>query len=192
MNLGEVIEILEMFPGDKVVKRGFNNPHSYRGFYERLAFEPADFVTINSMLHCCAEAEGRTYSGWKGGEYRMNLKSLVHIAVEGDCDGSDCDSLGITREELLARINEPLTDAEVLANLERKRKEVDEEIEAFKQKQRDRDAQIGTAVRQLDDSLASIQPSLSAPGCWEVARTDGMVFYDEYLHNAIEKAVANL
>jgi hypothetical protein len=39
--LGELIEALEKLPEDRVLPVGFDKPHSYRGYYNELAFEPA-------------------------------------------------------------------------------------------------------------------------------------------------------
>ena len=50
MKLGELIEYLEKQDKDKVCPFGFYYPHSYRGYYEQLAFEPAYNITIG---HIC-------------------------------------------------------------------------------------------------------------------------------------------
>lgn len=39
--LGEIIAYLKTFPPDRVIANGFTHAHSYRGYYEDLAFEPA-------------------------------------------------------------------------------------------------------------------------------------------------------
>jgi len=62
---------------------GFENPHSYRGFYDQLAFEPLDNVEIGAMLTAARAALGSTYTGWKGGEYTMNAYTECHIAERG-------------------------------------------------------------------------------------------------------------
>ncbi len=71
MTLDELIAELEKLPPDLVVD-GFNHAHSYRGYYDQLAFEPACGVTIKSMLDECRYAEGRTFTGYKGGEFLMD------------------------------------------------------------------------------------------------------------------------
>ncbi len=50
MNLIELIEFLEKQNQDIVVPMGFSNPHSYRGNYIDLAFEPKENVTVREML----------------------------------------------------------------------------------------------------------------------------------------------
>lgn len=83
MYLGKLIEILESADPELVVPEGFHNPHSYRGFYEDLAFEPAMNVTVGAMLKCAREALGTTYQGYKGGDYTMHEYTDVWIANYG-------------------------------------------------------------------------------------------------------------
>lgn len=83
--LGELIERLEQEPLGKRLKLGFANPHSYRGYYEQLAFEPARNVTVGEMLAAARSALGKTFQGWKGGDYVMDEGSCVWLAQQGDC-----------------------------------------------------------------------------------------------------------
>lgn len=86
MQLGEVIQRLSKEDGDLVLPYGIEHPHSYRGYYERLAVEgdhrPSTIADWLALLRPCI---GRTFYGWKGGEYTMGEDSLVYIANEGDC-----------------------------------------------------------------------------------------------------------
>lgn len=86
MKLGEVIQRLAAENGDLVLPYGIEHPHSYRGYYERLAFEldREQPSTIDDWLALLRSVDGRTFQGWKGGEYVMGLDSLVYIANEGD------------------------------------------------------------------------------------------------------------
>lgn len=81
--LGDVIERLESEPVEKRLKLGFGEPHSYRGYYEQLAFEPARNVTVGAMLAAARSALGKTFQGWKGGDYVMNEDSSVWLAHLG-------------------------------------------------------------------------------------------------------------
>lgn len=83
MNLGELIRRLEELPADQVVPNGFDHPHSYRGYYDELAFQPATGVTVGSMLADARSAVGATYTGWKGGDYIMDEYTPVHLAWKG-------------------------------------------------------------------------------------------------------------
>jgi hypothetical protein len=84
MRLGELIATLEKADPDMIVPVGFDNPHSYRGYYEQLAFEPAENVSVASMLAAAREALGSTYQGYKGGDYVMDEYSIVNIAWYGE------------------------------------------------------------------------------------------------------------
>lgn len=86
MTLGDLIKQLERADPAKVVPLGFGNPHSYRGYYEQLAFEPKAGVTVGQMLADAKEALHTTYQGWKGGDYTMNEYTTVWLAEPG-CTG---------------------------------------------------------------------------------------------------------
>ena len=83
MILRNLIDKLEKINPDTVCKRGFNNPHSYRGCYDQLAFEPVNNITVGEMLDVAKEALYSTYTGWKGGEFTMDLFTDCHIANKG-------------------------------------------------------------------------------------------------------------
>lgn len=85
MYLDELIERLERADQTRVVPIGFANPHSYRGVYAHLAFEPARDVTVASMLACARGALGQTFTGYKGGEYEMGPYTPVILAEHGSC-----------------------------------------------------------------------------------------------------------
>jgi len=80
MTLGELIQFLEARDPERAVPLGFAKPHSYRGYYDDLAFEPAKNVTVRSMLACARDALDRTFTGYKGGEYKMGEYTDVWLA----------------------------------------------------------------------------------------------------------------
>lgn len=86
MNLKELITALKKEKNRKtrIVANGFANPHSYRGYYEQVAFEPAENVTVESMLQAAKKALGSTYSGWKGGEFTMHEFTTVNLSFRGN------------------------------------------------------------------------------------------------------------
>lgn len=87
MYLGDLIEALERAPHkDGVVRWGFARPHSSRGFYDECAFDPAENVTIASMLGHARSALNATFTGWKGGEFKMEEYSPVWIEAHGNWD----------------------------------------------------------------------------------------------------------
>lgn len=85
MTLDELIAALEAEDPDRVLPLGFENPHSYRGYYNELAFEPASGVTIGAMLADARSAKGATFQGWKGGDYTMNGYTDCWLAERGTC-----------------------------------------------------------------------------------------------------------
>ncbi|MCM2391730.1 hypothetical protein [Streptomyces albipurpureus] len=98
MTLDELIVLLESVDPGKVVRRGFNNPHSYRGYYDELAFEPAWDTTVAEMLEAVRSAKGATYEGWKGGEFTMSGYTECWLSIEGSASG---ETLGRTLVELM-------------------------------------------------------------------------------------------
>jgi len=69
---------------DKIMRFGFGDPHSYRGFYEDIAFELKENVPVKNMLADAKRALGSTYTGYKGGEYVMGKYTDVYLADYGD------------------------------------------------------------------------------------------------------------
>lgn len=84
--LGELIEALEaeLAKGDRRVPLGFTEPHSYRGYYEQLAFEPAANVLVSDMLADAKRALDATYPGYKGGDFTMTKWTEVWLANYGE------------------------------------------------------------------------------------------------------------
>jgi hypothetical protein len=83
MVLKELIEALEAVDPNLVLPDGFTNPHSWRGEYMELAFEPAQNVRVGDMLADARSAIGATYEAWKGGSYTMGEYSDCNLAQEG-------------------------------------------------------------------------------------------------------------
>ena len=103
MTLDELIEALEAEPADKVMKVGLTEPHSWRGDYIEVAFEPSPPMTVGEVLPIVKSAVGTTYQGWKGGDYTMKEYTAVHLDYQGESMG------GLLGPILLALIlgNEP-------------------------------------------------------------------------------------
>ncbi|MFG2276712.1 hypothetical protein ACGFNY_44010 [Streptomyces chartreusis] len=93
MNLGDIITRLEAANPQQVVKHGFHNPHSYRGDYYDLAFEPATDITVADMLEAARSAVGATYQGWKGGDFKMNEYDWCWLSEEGTASGETISPL---------------------------------------------------------------------------------------------------
>lgn len=85
MTLGELIQALESLPADAKIQ-GVNSPHSYRGYYSDLAFEPMEgMATAADLLKDCRGSMGVVFTGYKGGEYMMGQNTPVWIAEYGCC-----------------------------------------------------------------------------------------------------------
>lgn len=83
MILKDLIERLEQEPYENTIRNGFGHSMSYRGDYSQLAFAPAQYVTVGSMLEEAKRAVGETYYGYKGGEFVMDEYTDVYIAEYG-------------------------------------------------------------------------------------------------------------
>lgn len=87
MNLGKLIEELRNADPDYIAPIGFAAPRSYRGYYEDVAFEPAENVSVASMLRHAESALGATFEGYKGGEYTMDEWTTCWISNYGESGG---------------------------------------------------------------------------------------------------------
>jgi hypothetical protein len=96
MMLNELIALLEAEDPAKVLPLGFSNPHSWRGVYSELAFEPTANITVGQMLAEARSALGATYEGWKGGEYTMDGLTDCWLAEEGHGDGETLGPILLT------------------------------------------------------------------------------------------------
>ena len=85
ITLGKLIEWLEEQDPDLIVKDGFSHPHSDRGCYEELAFDPEPEARLGDMLVFAKSALCFAFEGWKGGHYEMNENTPVHIGFFGNC-----------------------------------------------------------------------------------------------------------
>jgi hypothetical protein len=79
MNIRDIIAYVSPYPREMRLKRGFTNPHSYRGYYEELGVVWAPNVSIGEMIDMFQGAIGSTYQGWKGGDYTMDEKRDVFV-----------------------------------------------------------------------------------------------------------------
>lgn len=89
--LGELISALEAADQRLVLPDGFNNPHSWRGIYADLAFQPAKNVTVAAMLADARSALDATFEGYKGGDNVMGEYTDCWLDFYGSSNG---ESLG--------------------------------------------------------------------------------------------------
>lgn len=110
MELSELITALEteLRAGDRLCAQGFENPHSYRGDYHQLAFEPARNVTISAMLASARSALDTTYEGYKGGNYTMFDYTECWLAEEGSGGG---ETIGPLVLQAMTRDGTPVAES---------------------------------------------------------------------------------
>ncbi|WP_085921592.1 hypothetical protein, partial [Streptomyces fradiae] len=113
MTLDNLIDALTAVDSTLIVPDGFTNPHSYRGYYDEVAFEPAHDVTAGAMLADALAARGATYTGWKGGEYTMTGDTPCWLAHEGSAGGEALDEDRVRRMLASARPADAAGGAEV-------------------------------------------------------------------------------
>jgi hypothetical protein len=87
--LAELIERLDREDPARVVPIGFADPHSYRGFYDELAFSLRRGITAGEMAAAARSALRRTFQGWKGGDYTMcEWTACWLVTGPGECGES--------------------------------------------------------------------------------------------------------
>lgn len=85
MTLGDLIGRVESLPSDFEVS-AVSDPHSYRGYYTDLSFNPVDGkMKAGDLLDLLKSCLGEMFCGWKGGEYFMHKGTPVWLAKEGCC-----------------------------------------------------------------------------------------------------------
>lgn len=81
MNIQELYDALLLLDQGATLHDAPRKPHSYRGWYERLAFEAGhDTSTVGQFRELLTSCLGGTFTGYKGGEYTMHKDTLVHLA----------------------------------------------------------------------------------------------------------------
>ena len=88
LKLGQIIKLLEGQPKENTVRFDFcgfvpSGVSSYRGYYEDLAIEFEEkypFPTVAEILTMLKDCIGKTFTGYKGGEYTMDENSQVWVA----------------------------------------------------------------------------------------------------------------
>lgn len=97
--LGAVIAGLERIHPDAAVQFDFcylapAEVDSYRGYYEHLALgwkdrdAPPYWPQASELLATLKAAQGATFEGWKGGQYRMRADTPLWVANRGNSGGT--------------------------------------------------------------------------------------------------------
>lgn len=99
LSLGELIQILAAWPKqDDACLYDFgglapDGLDSYRGYYDQLAMGFSDKEkypnpTVAKVLEWCEAAVGKTFTGYKGGDYVMTERTPVWVANYGEAGGT--------------------------------------------------------------------------------------------------------
>lgn len=86
MTIGRLISELKKLPQDKKIEN-ICNPHSYRGYYEDLAFnkESGTRTVLSLIEQLQNECLGQIFSGYKGDDYYMDENTPIWISEYGSC-----------------------------------------------------------------------------------------------------------
>jgi len=96
-SLNDLIDRLEQLPQDMPILLG--EAESYRGYYMDLAFVPLDEPrTVKEALDEAEDAHGKTFEGYKGGEFTMEGDTPVWYSHNGSCGPA---IIGITDEGVI-------------------------------------------------------------------------------------------
>ncbi len=95
MRLKEILAILDAAPDDASVRFDFeylcpDGLASYRGYYSDLAigFSEGAAPTCNDFRNDLRECIGKTFTGYKGGDYEMGVGTPVWVANYGHSGGT--------------------------------------------------------------------------------------------------------
>ena len=86
MNLGQLIIQLKAQKQNVMVEYDFcdfcpSGLHSWRGIYAELAlgYASKENISVAELLKLCEDAVGKTFEGYKGGEFVMSENTEVHV-----------------------------------------------------------------------------------------------------------------
>jgi len=82
MSIGDIKSLLGLFDSEETLPVGFHNPHAYRGYYHEAAVELAYDVKVSDMLADLDALLSQTFQGWKGGDYRYDDWTTLHIVTQ--------------------------------------------------------------------------------------------------------------
>lgn len=106
VTVGELIAKLESAPKKlAIILSDGNSPgvySSYRGYYDHIAIEPGDEpTTVKDFLKATKEVVGKTYMGYKGGDYTMTKHTPVWVSAYGDYTGHGIVDLRVEKDKVV-------------------------------------------------------------------------------------------
>jgi len=76
--------------------------NSYRGYYDQLAFEPSKEIrTFGNVVDVAKSAIGKTFIGWKGGEFQMTKNTPLWVSAGGHVSHNAIVGIKIKRDKLV-------------------------------------------------------------------------------------------
>ena len=106
MNLGQLREVFDnMEDKSFVFTEGFYTPHSYRGYYNELAFEPAANNQVRDIQEALEQAYTDAFTGYKGGTYEYSSTTSCHLSWIGEAGDETGDKLGHVVAQMVAEYN---------------------------------------------------------------------------------------
>lgn len=113
--LGQIIGELEKIPqGARIQFSDGRLPtylESWRGVYAELSLVPYNgdkwskpLNTVGEVLKECKNAVGRTFQGYKGGDYTMRMSTPVWVSPHGDADNIAVVGIGIFEDNVIIQI----------------------------------------------------------------------------------------
>lgn len=97
MTLGDLISTLKRKEPETDVGFDFvyfvpNGIHSYRGYYDQLALgyvhAAKQEINVAKLIAILEDANGKTFTGYKGGDYTMDSRTPVWVANHNEAGGT--------------------------------------------------------------------------------------------------------
>jgi len=107
LTLGDAIEQLTKFGKYYVVVFDGTNlspgeEMSYRGYYSDLAFDEGNEPkTVDAFAHQLSAALDQEYTGYKGGEFRMDPKTPLWVSEYGEASGVAMMSMHLAEDRII-------------------------------------------------------------------------------------------
>jgi hypothetical protein len=83
VTLGHMIKTLGELEGSQVLPFTFGNPHSNRGWYEKLGLEMQGEGTVQDLVQILENCVGEAFEGYKGGHYGMDVSTEACVSQYG-------------------------------------------------------------------------------------------------------------
>lgn len=89
LTLGQAIKRLGELAAESPIRLDWidqspGEPMSYRGYYSDLAFDFCDKATVGDFLKACKASLGKTFEGYKGGDFIMGEETPLWAADYGN------------------------------------------------------------------------------------------------------------